>query len=321
MSLPLGIGLVGLGRWGRNYLGTLLALPECRLVAVADPNPLARVAVTDLAGVETHGSVEEMLSSPSIEAVVIATPDRTHYVLAGAALASGRDVLVEKPMALTPAEAESLLEQAESEKRVLAVGHTAVYQAGFAELASEVRTWPTAADRRATAVRTSSGYTDGRSNPILDLCPHDVALAVLLFGIPVSARARTDGSRVEYQMRFAHGALLNGQAEWCQPPHVREFRVAGARHTLGNKAHVTEPSDVRSTPLGRQCLDFVECCRTRRQPVSSGRVGRAVVDCLSALGSSCADSGAWVQISPGFRKSNTECRALNTAAPEMEVRA
>jgi hypothetical protein len=55
--------------------------------------------------------------------------------------------------------------------------------------------------------------------------------------------------------------------------------------------------DIRFTPLGRQCLDFIQSCRTRREPLSNGRLGLTVVRCLSALDASCADSGAWVQLS------------------------
>jgi len=96
----LGIGLLGLGRWGRNYVKTLLALPECRLVAAADANAEARTRAGQEFGIVARSTIEELLTDPAIEALAIATPDRTHFNLAAAALATGRDVLVEKPMAL-----------------------------------------------------------------------------------------------------------------------------------------------------------------------------------------------------------------------------
>ena len=293
---PVGIGLAGLGRWGRNYAKTLLALPECGLVAVADADPTIRDRLAAETGIPVRESATELLSDPAIEAVVIATSDRTHYSLASAALGAGRDVLVEKPMALEPVEAEALAEQAESSGRVLAVGHTAVYHPGFVELVDEIWARPLDAERRASAIRTSSGYADDRSNPVLDLCPHDIALAVLLFGTPAAARARSSRRGVEYEVRFKEGALLSGHAEWREPPHVRRFEVAGAKNALSDRAGSRNSHDIRETPLGRQCLDFIECCRTRRQPLSNGRVGLAVMRCISALSSSCADSGAWVQL-------------------------
>jgi predicted dehydrogenase len=305
---PVGIGLVGLGRWGRNYVRTLLALPGCRLVAAADADPATRDRLADETDIPVRESATELLSDPVIEAVVIATPDRTHYTLSAAALAAGRDVLVEKPMALEPDEAEALAEQAESKGRVLAVGHTAVYHPGFAVLVEELRSRPLDVQRRASAIRTSSGYADGRSNPILDLCPHDIALAVLLFGTPSAARARSSGKGVEYEVKFEGDELLNGQVEWREPPHARRFEVAGAKNVLSDGAGSPDSHDIRETPLGRQCLDFIECCRIRRQPLSSGRVGLAVMRCISALASSCADSGEWVPLAPELRMSNPELR-------------
>ena len=321
---PVGIGLAGLGRWGRNYVKTLLALPECRLVAVADADPTTHAAIAGETGIAVRESAAQLLSDPAIEAVVIATPDRTHYSLASAALCAGRDVLVEKPMALGPDEAEALAEQAESSGRVLAVGHTAVYQSGFAELVGEIRPRPLGADRRASAVRTSSGYADGRSNPVLDLCPHDIALAVLLFGTPEAARARANGKDVEYEVRFNGNELLNGRVEWREPPHVRRFEVAGAKNALCDGAGGQSSHGVRETPLGRQCLDFIECCRTRRQPLSSGRVGLAVTRCLTALTASIADGSKWVPLSPELRMTNTErCsqsgRAATTADSQLRT--
>ena len=297
---PLGIGLVGLGRWGRNYAKTLLALPECRLVAAADSNAAARTRSERETGTVTHETIAELLSNPAIEALVIATPDHTHFSLAAAALKAGRDVLVEKPMALEPQEAEALAAQAEAGGRVLAVGHTAVHHPGFPALMDAVAAGPLHTVWSASAVRTSSGYADGRSNPILDLCPHDLAMAVLLFGTPVAARARSRMSGVEYEVRFEGNALLNGRAEWQTPPHTRRFEVAGANSRTGLSDPVPDvrhsSRDVRNSPLGRECLDFTECCRTRRQPLSNGRLGVEVTRCLAALTASCADSNAWVPL-------------------------
>ena len=316
---PVGIGLAGLGHWGRNYAKTLLALPECRLIAMADVDPATADRLHAETGIPVSESADELFSEPAVEAVVIATPDRTHSSLASAALAAGRDVLVEKPMALEPHGAESLAEQAESSRRVLAVGHTAVYHPGFAELVEEIRFRPPDAVKRASAIRTSSGYADGRSNPILDLCPHDLALAVLLFWTPAAARARSNGKNVEYEVRFRGDQLLNGQAEWREPPHLRRFKVAGANGALSDEAGGPWSHDIRATPLGRQCLDFVECCRTRRQPLSNGRVGLAVMRCISALAASCADSGAWMQITPELRMPDDEGRVPDSGLRPSEL--
>jgi UDP-2-acetamido-3-amino-2,3-dideoxy-glucuronate N-acetyltransferase len=220
--------------------------------------------------------------------------------------------LVEKPMALEPQGAETLAAQAEAGGRVLAVGHTAVYHPGFPALMDEVKAEPPDAVRHASTVRTSSGYADGRSNPLTDLCPHDLAMAVLLFGTPVAARARSRGAAVDYEVRFHDNALLCGRAEWREPPHARRFEVTGAEgHTRTLPPETPNPQLViHNSPLGRQCLDFIECCRTRRQPLSSGRLGVAVTQCLAALSASSADGNAWVSLAALVHRSS-----LAAAAP------
>jgi predicted dehydrogenase len=331
---PVGIGLTGLGRWGRNYVKTLLALPECRLVAMADADKTVCDRLSAETGIPVCESADELLSEPAVEAVVIATPEHTHCALASAALAAGRDVLVEKPMTLTAAEAEVLVRQAEDKNRVLAVGHTAVYATDIDSLRIRLDTIPRTAERLVRAERTSSGPSShsslasaapvgqcaARDSAILfDLCPHDIALAVLLFGTPAAARARSNGKNVEYEVKFKGDQLLNGQAEWREPPHVRRFEVGGARSALNDETGGRGSHAIRETPLGRQCLDFVECCRTRRQPLSSGRVGLAVMRCISALVLSCADRGAWVQLNSELRMSNDKCRVPDSGLRPSEL--
>jgi len=304
---PLGIGLVGLGRWGANYLKTLQALPECRLVACADADAAVRARATRDTGIPVRKTVDELLSDPEVAAVVVATPDGTHFRLAAAALNAGRDVLVEKPMSLAASEAESLVSLAESGRRVFAVGHTAVYATDIESLRAELAALQPSAALHAAAERTSSGPSAARQSPVVtrhssllyDLCPHDIALAVLLFGAPAAARAQATGSAVEYEVRFTIGTLLSGRAEWRKPPHVRRFQVAGKGRTAqGATCPVSRASEseVRQTPLGRQCLDFIDCCHTRRQPLSNGRLGLAVAHCLAALSESSAARGRWVSI-------------------------
>ncbi len=323
---PLRIGLVGLGRWGRNYVKTLLALPECQLVALADKDAATRARIAGETAISVRESADELLSDPTIRALVIATPDRTHFSLASAALAAGRDVLVEKPMTLAVSEAETLIRQAKDNKGVLAVGHTAVYSADLKLLRARLAALPRVAPRNAVAERTSSGPSAGQSpianrqsSILFDLCPHDIALAVLLFGNPVAASANSSGSSVEYEVRFEDDTLLSGHAEWREPPHIRRFEVAGAEE-LTEPANPTSaerqsPVAIRHSPLGRQCLDFIESCRTRRQPLSNGRVGLAVIRCVSALAASCTDSNAWVPLSQELRRTNAERRT-----PDLRLR-
>src|SRR5690606_33969862 len=101
------------GYWGRNLARRFSETAGCRLVAIADANPaaLARAAKRH-PGADLVGSWKALLTNPNVDAVVIATPVRTHYEIAHAAILSGRHVLVEKPMTETVTQAETLNEAA-----------------------------------------------------------------------------------------------------------------------------------------------------------------------------------------------------------------
>ena len=115
---------------------------------------------------------------------------------------------------------------------------------------------------------------------------------------------------------FRDGDMLSGKAEWREPPHVRRFELTGVGHTMDGRPGTPDCRDVRDTPLGLQCLDFIRSCQARRRPLSSGRLGLAVVRCLNALAASARDSGAWVSL-------RTEARAPNdrrrTDAPGLQT--
>jgi predicted dehydrogenase len=319
---PVGVGLIGLGRWGTNYARTLAALPGCRLKAAADCSDAARARAAQEFGLECHASADGLLTDPEVGAVVIATPDHTHYDLVRLALSRGRDVLVEKPMALRLDEAETIAAQAAETGRMLAVGHTAVYDPAFATLRQRVKSLPLDTVKRISAIRASSGYAGNQrithvespvanrqSSILLDLSPHDLAMAILLLGVPTSARAQGRAGAVDYELRFNNGALLAGHAAWREPPHERMFQVicddgcplACAALSIG----ALRAQGVSSTPLGRQCADFIESCRTRRAPLSDARLGLHVARCLSALVTSSADGCSWIPL-PARRSPSTD---------------
>ena len=121
------IGIVGLGAAGRAFLPAILAHPGFRLVAVAEP--VAEVRVDALGGHSAAGysTVQAMLDHPGLDAVYIATPTDLHLEHALLALAAGKHVLVEKPMAAQLGQARTMVVAAEQAGVVLLVGHSHSY--------------------------------------------------------------------------------------------------------------------------------------------------------------------------------------------------
>lgn len=117
---PVRVGLVGLGTRGTSLIRTLCECPEARLVAVADPEPKHRRRASGITQKATNQAPEEfetleaLLGSEKVEAVLIAAPNDLHAAMAAFALESGRPVLVEKPLGLTLDECDQIAAMAES---------------------------------------------------------------------------------------------------------------------------------------------------------------------------------------------------------------
>lgn len=118
----LGIGIIGFGRIGAEHAGWIEASPHARAVAAADATP-ARRALAQSRGITVYDDTAAMFADPHVKAVCVATPTAMHFDHTMAALAAGKHVLLEKPMALDLPQARALVEDAERRGLVLSVFH------------------------------------------------------------------------------------------------------------------------------------------------------------------------------------------------------
>jgi predicted dehydrogenase len=119
---PLPLGVLGCGRFGRALAMGFARTPRVRVVACADVDPAAAAACAAALGARAM-SPEELLAAPGVMAVAVATPSATHRSCVEAALAAGKHVWCEKPMALTVADCDAMLAAAARSGRCLTVGH------------------------------------------------------------------------------------------------------------------------------------------------------------------------------------------------------
>lgn len=117
------IGLVGYGAWGRHHAGAIVETPGLELAAVCSQSEESCQSARQSLGVPATADYREILADPELEAIDIVLPTHLHREVAGAALKSGKHVLLEKPMALTPGECAALIHTARSANKVLYVGH------------------------------------------------------------------------------------------------------------------------------------------------------------------------------------------------------
>lgn len=199
---PLRFGVSGLGRGFVLMAPTFRADPRCVLVAAADPRPEARTLFEAEFGGRTYGSAAEMVADPEVDVVYVAAPHQFHAEQAIAAAAAGKHILVEKPMALDPAECAAMIAAARQAGVHLIVGPSH----GFDEPVALAARMIASGDYGPVRMVTALNYTDFLYRPrraeeldttrgggvVFNQAVHQVDVVRRLVGAPVTrVRAQT----------------------------------------------------------------------------------------------------------------------------------
>ncbi|GHH72762.1 oxidoreductase [Streptomyces sulfonofaciens] len=204
---PVGVAVVGAGVISKQYLSTLSRFPDVRLLAVADLDPSRALAAARAYDVPVSGDLATALSVPEVELVVNLTVPAAHGQVATAALRAGKHVYGEKPITLTPSEAEKLL--AEASERALLVGNApdTFLGAGLQSALRAVQAGHIGTPVAATTVTQGLGpeswhpdpaflYQQG-AGPLFDLGPNYLTALVALFGGVTRVGATATRARLE----------------------------------------------------------------------------------------------------------------------------
>ncbi len=237
----VGIGLVGFGYWGPNLGRNFSVTPDCRFVAICDQTPSRlEAAARQFPACLTTSRYEDLMLHPGIDAIAIATPASTHFELARRALASGKDVLVEKPMTTTAADAERLIELADRHGRILAVDHTFLYTDAVRKIKDLLDSGEIGNLLYMDSVRTNLGLFQRDHNVIWDLAPHELSIVMhLVAEDPISVQALGAchaGNGIEnlayVHLEFPNNFVAHFHLNWLAPVKIRQTIVAGSRKMI-----------------------------------------------------------------------------------------
>ena len=167
------VTVIGCGHWGKNIVRNLAALGALGAIADQDKARAAEMAATY--GVPAH-SLDSALAPDAPSAVAIVTPIHTHADMVARALAAGKDVYVEKPIALDGKTAAQLVDVANKNQRVLMVGHLLRYHPAFIKLLEQVHAGAIGAVRHIAAHRLHFWPMHPNESVLSDLAPHDLAM-------------------------------------------------------------------------------------------------------------------------------------------------
>lgn len=173
------IGLAGLGYWGKNLLRNFYESGVLHTACDADPVTLSEQQ-KKFPEANYCNSFENLLSNPEIQAIAISTPAATHAELIKKALKTGKDVFVEKPLALTVKEGEELVKLAEKENRILMVGHILQYHPAVIKLKELISTGQLGKVQYIYSNRLNIGKLRTEENILWSFAPHDISVILML---------------------------------------------------------------------------------------------------------------------------------------------
>ena len=327
------VAVIGAGAWGINHVRAFARAKGAELVMVCDADEAAlRRASAIVPGVKIGRDLADALTAPGIDAVVLATPAPSHAEQAVAALAAGRHVLVEKPLALRASDAELCVATARRTKKTFMVGHLMLFHPAFDRLKQLVSSGDLGTLLYMYALRVNLGRVRRDENAMWSLAPHDISMIVDLVGaVPESVSARggnylqANVSDVVFlNMRFPGGMMAQVQLSWLDPRKERRLTVVGSQKMVefddghpveklriydkgfDKPPEFTEYSEFLSIrngdiliprvgmaePLELECKHFLDCVTTGKQPRCDGESGLQVVRVLEAAQKSLEADGA-----------------------------
>lgn len=230
------VGLIGCGIWGRNYIRNFEHLDAVEMYAVSDPDEEnVKRALRLMPSARPTTNPAELLADPMVDAIIVAAPASAHFDLAKAALAAGKHVLVEKPLANKSAEAEELVDLAERRGKVLMVGHILEYHPATMRLKSMMDEGEVGKVQYLYLIRTNLGRIRTDVNVMWDLAPHDLSIVHYLLGSTptrVSAKGQSyvlPGIEdvVFMLLEFENKVIASIHVSWLDPEKIRRVTVIG----------------------------------------------------------------------------------------------
>ncbi len=308
------VAVVGMGYWGKNLVRNLHALDA--LAVVCDDDPDRRVIVEQqYPSVRFTPDFHDVLADKALDAVMLATPAATHGEMTKAALEAGKDVFVEKPLALDVVDADELIALADKHQRILMVGHILRYHPAVIRLMELVNDGALGKLEYVYSNRLNMGKIRTEENILWSFAPHDVSVMLALLGEEPTQVTCQGGAYLNTgiydvtmsQFVFPSGVRGHIFVSWLHPFKEQRLVLVGSEkmavfddtaedklvlypHRVQWKGRV--PTAVKAAaeadsleprePLRAECEHFLDCVRTRRRPTTDGSEGLRVLKVLQA---------------------------------------
>jgi predicted dehydrogenase len=281
--------------------------------------------------IQVTDSLDDVLRNDQIQGVALATPAETHSDLAIHAMQSGKDVFVEKPMALTLEDAEKMKKVAEQTGRILMVGHLLEYHPAVLKLREMIASGELGKINYIYSNRLNFGKVRTEENALWSFAPHDVAVILRLMGQAPLQVSACGGSYLTNgiadttlsNLKFENESRAHIFVSWLHPFKEQRLVIVGDKKMaifndvapVGEKVQLY-PQNVEfdglipilkkddaefvehtnTEPLREECNHFLECIKSRKQPLTNAQSGIDVLKVLHACQQSIEQNGVPVSL-------------------------
>jgi predicted dehydrogenase len=230
---------IGVGYWGPNLLRNLVSSKKCKVKTVVDLSQERQNYVRGLyPAVQVTDDVDKVFSDPAIDAVVIATPVKSHFELSMKALEAGKHILVEKPMATDVAQVDEIGRLAQKKKLVVMSGHTFLYNAAVRYVKSLIDSGGLGDVRYIYSQRLNLGRIRTDVDALWNFAPHDISIIQYWLDDPEPASIVKRGvdfmqekidDVVFMNICYPNKVMANIHVSWLDPRRLRQMTVVGSK--------------------------------------------------------------------------------------------
>ena len=323
--------VTGCGHWGKNLARNFHEIGHLYAVCEANENLLGAFRA-QYPHARFYTRYEDVLADGDVHAVVLATPAEHHAPMGMAALHAGKDLFVEKPLALEWQDGRALVDRARERDRILMVGHLLRYHPAILRIQELIAQGTLGKIEYIYSNRLSMGKIRREENALWSFAPHDISVIRALIGQEPIQVTATGGAYLQpniadvtvSNLLFDYGTRAHIFVSWLHPYKEQRLVVIGSKQMVvfedsraenklmlfdkrielkngameAGKPHVTPVSFSSDEPLKLECQHFVDCVRNRTAPRTPGEEGVSVLQVLQACQRSMQMNGEPVQMLP-----------------------
>ncbi|MFX0169273.1 MAG: Gfo/Idh/MocA family oxidoreductase [Candidatus Hodarchaeota archaeon] len=290
---PVGVGVVGVGAWGKNHARVFSELDKANLIAIVDrDNDRARTLAKRF-NTQHFSDVDDLLRLEDVDAITICTPTVTHADIALQAIEAGKHILVEKPMTDTVQQAHRIIDAAKSAKSILMVGFVERFNPSV-QTAVEVIDEGNIGELVLGSARRLGPFVPERVADIgiiKDLAIHDIDIARYMVKQEATSVYAIAGSlyhkyedHANLVIRFDDKPTFFIECNWLTPHKLRGLNITGSRGvlsldyisqevSLGTNQWIQKSTASWDEPLKHELTHFIQSVAQQQEPLTSGRDG------------------------------------------------